>query len=148
VFNFSKGCFILNNYEFSQLRIGQEESFKVKITEKMIDDFISLTNDTSPIHTSKEYAASHGFRDRVCHGMLFGSMFSTLVGVYLPGEHCLLQSIDTKFLNVVYPGDTLTVSGKINELNDSFKLAFIKGEIKNQDGIKVCKAKIQIGVRE
>ena len=138
----------MNSYKFSELSVGMSESFEVEITEKMMDKFIDITGDISPIHVSSEYAKEHGFKTRVCHGMLFGSMFSTLAGVYLPGEHCLLHSVETKFSNPVYPGDKLTVSGKISEINDTFKIATIKGNIKNQDGKTVCKAVIQAGVRE
>ncbi|MEG0019774.1 MAG: dehydratase, partial [Oscillospiraceae bacterium] len=84
----------------------------------------------------------------VCHGMLFGSMFSTLAGVYLPGEHCLLHSVETKFLSPVFPQDSLTISGKISEINETFNTVTIKGVITNQDGKKVCKAVIQAGVRK
>lgn len=138
----------MNSYKFCDMTVGMTESFTVTITEEMMDKFIQITGDISPIHVSREYAVSHGFKDRVCHGMLFGSMFSTLAGVYLPGEHCLLHSVETKFSLPVFPGDTLTVSGKVSEINDTFKTVIVKGTITNQDGKKVCKANIQLGVRE
>ena len=138
----------MNSYKLSDLTVGLSESFEVEITEKMMDKFIDITGDVSPIHVSSEYAKAHGFKTRVCHGMLFGSMFSTLAGVYLPGEHCLLHSVETKFSNPVFPSDKLTVTGKISEINDTFKIVTIKGNIKNQDGKTVCKAVIQAGVRE
>ena len=138
----------MNSYIFSDLSVGMSESFTVTITEEMMDKFIEITGDVSPIHVSAEYAKEHGFATRVCHGMLFGSMFSTLAGVYLPGEHCLLHSVETKFSSPVFPSDKLTVTGKISEINDTFKIVTIKGNIKNQDGKTVCKAVIQAGVRE
>ena len=138
----------MNSYKFNELSVGMSESFTVEITEAMMDKFIEITGDVSPIHVDAEYAKAHGFKTRVCHGMLFGSMFSTLAGVYLPGEHCLLHSVETKFSSPVYPGDKLTVTAKISEINDTFKIATIKGNIKNQDGKTVCKAVIQAGVRE
>ena len=138
----------MNSYKFSDISIGLSESFTVTITEAMMDKFIDITGDISPIHVSAQYAKDHGFKDRVCHGMLFGSMFSTLAGVYLPGEHCLLHSVETKFSLPVFPGDTLCVQGKVSEINDTFKTLIIKGTITNQDGKKVCKAVIQAGVRE
>jgi 3-hydroxybutyryl-CoA dehydratase len=138
----------MNSYKFADLAVGLSESFEVEITENMMDKFIDITGDVSPIHVSSEYAVEHGFKTRVCHGMLFGSMFSTMAGVYLPGEHCLLHSVETKFSSPVYPGDKLTVTAKISEINDTFKIATIKGNIKNQDGKTVCKAVIQAGVRE
>jgi len=138
----------MNSYKFADLAVGMTERFEVEITENMMDKFIDITGDVSPIHVSREYAVDHGFKTRVCHGMLFGSMFSTMAGVYLPGEHCLLHSVETKFSSPVYPGDKLTVTAKISEINDTFKIATIKGNIKNQDGKTVCKAVIQAGVRE
>ncbi len=138
----------MNSYKFSDLNIGTSYEFTVSITEEMMDKFADITGDISPIHMSAEYAVSKGFPSRVCHGMLFGSMFSTLCGVYLPGEHCLLHSVQTKFSLPVFSGDTLTVFGEIKELNETFKTALVKGYIKNQNGKKVCKAEIQLGVRE
>ncbi|MBQ8604308.1 MAG: MaoC family dehydratase [Oscillospiraceae bacterium] len=138
----------MNSYKFSDLSVGMSESFTVTITEEMMDKFIEITGDVSPIHVSREYAVAHGFANRVCHGMLFGSMFSTMAGVYLPGEHCLLHSVETKFSLPVFPGDVLTVTGKISEINDTFKTVNVKGTITNQNGKKVCKANIQLGVRE
>ena len=138
----------MNSYKFNDLSVGMSESFTVTITEEMMDKFIEITGDISPIHVSADYAKAHGFATRVCHGMLFGSMFSTLAGVYLPGEHCLLHSVETKFSLPVFPGDVLTVAGKISEINDTFKTVFVKGTITNQNGKKVCKANIQLGVRE
>ena len=138
----------MNSYKFSDLSVGMTESFKVKITREMMDKFIDITGDISPIHTSRDYAKAHGFKDRVCHGMLFGSMFSTLRGVYLPGEHCLLHSVSTKFSLPVFPGDELTVKGEILDLNETFKLVQVKGTITNQNGKKVCKGELQLGVRE
>ena len=138
----------MNSYKFNELSVGMSESFTVEITEAMMDKFIEITGDVSPIHVDADYAKAHGFKTRVCHGMLFGSMFSTLAGVYLPGEHCLLHSVETKFSNPVFPGDVLTVTGKISEVNETFKIVTIKGNIKNQDGKTVCKAVIQAGVRE
>lgn len=137
----------MNSYKINDLTVGLSESFTVEITEEKMDKFIDITGDVSPIHVSGEYAKNQGFKTRVCHGMLFASMFSTLAGVYLPGEHCLLHSVDSKFLKPVYPGDVLTVSGKVSEINDTFSTITIKGTITNQDGVKVCKGVIQAGVR-
>ncbi len=138
----------MNSYKFSDLNIKKSAEFTVSITEEMMDKFADITGDISPIHMNESYAKEKGFPKRVCHGMLFGSMFSTLCGVYLPGENCLLHSVSTKFSLPVFPGDTLTVFGEIKELNETFKTISVKGYIKNQNGKKVCKADIQLGVRE
>ena len=53
--------------------------------------FEAITGDVSPIHMDAEYAQKRGYPGRVVYGMLGASLFSTLAGVYLPGEHCLLH---------------------------------------------------------
>ena len=59
------------------------------VTPEMMDAFRAITGDVSPIHIDADYARGRGFPGRVVYGMLGASFFSTLAGVYLPGEHCL-----------------------------------------------------------
>ena len=87
----------MNHYTLSELAVGQSESFTVTVTQEMMEDFYRLTGDDSPIHRSEEYAAGRGYPGRVVYGMLGASFFSTLAGVYLPGEHCLLHGVEAKF---------------------------------------------------
>ncbi len=54
----------------------------------------------------------------------------------------------TKFSGVVYVGDELTIEGTVTEKNDTFKLIIIKVVILNQNGEKVCKAEMQVGLIE
>ena len=60
--------------------------------------FEAITGDVSPIHMDAEYAQKARLpRPRGYTGMLGASFFSTLAGVYLPGEHCLLHGVECKF---------------------------------------------------
>lgn len=78
--------------------------------------------------------------------MLVAAFFSTLAGVYLPGEHCLLHSVESKFAKPVFIGDVLTVTGVVEEVNEVFGEVTIKGTITNQDGKKVCRGVIKAGL--
>ena len=138
----------MNSYTFNQINIGDSESFVCDITEEKMRLFYELSGDCSPIHMNSDYAAKRGYEGRVCYGMLLASFFSTLAGVYLPGEHCLLHSVDSKFVSPVFIGDTLTVSGTVTEKNELFKEITIKADIKNQKGKKVCRAVIKAGLAE
>lgn len=136
----------LNSYTLSQLQPGMQESFQVTITEEEMALFCRLSGDVSPLHLSDSYAAGRGYPGRVCYGMLVASFFSTLAGVLLPGEHCLLHSVQTKFVRPVFIGDRLTVTGVVQEVNETFKEITIKGTITNDKGQKVCRATLQAGV--
>ena len=136
----------MNSYLYEEIAVGTAESFEVVVTDGMLELFKKLSGDTNPLHTDRDYAEKKGFSDRVVYGMLTASFYSRLIGVYLPGEHCLFQELEAKFSKPVYPGDKLTVSGTVSEKNDLFKRIVIKAEIRNSDGIKVSSAKIKAGV--
>ena len=136
----------MNHYTLSELAVGQTESFTVTVTQEMMEDFYRLTGDDSPIHRSEDYAAGRGYPGRVVYGMLGASFFSTLAGVYLPGEHCLLHGVEAKFARPVFIGDTLTVKGTVTEVNDTFKEITVKAEIFNQEGKKVTRGLYRAGL--
>lgn len=136
----------MNHYRLADLTPGVTESFTVTITEEMMAQFYAITGDNSPIHMDADYAAGRGYPGRVVYGMLGASFLSTLAGVYLPGEHCLLHGVDLKFAKPIFIGDTLTVTGVVDEVNDTFREITIKASIVNQDGKKVTRAVIRAGV--
>lgn len=138
----------MNHYRLADLTPGVTESFTVTITEEMMAQFYAITGDNSPIHMDADYAARRGYPGRVVYGMLGASFLSTLAGVYLPGEHCLLHGVDLKFAKPIFIGDTLTVTGVVDEVNDTFREITIKSSIVNQDGKKVTRAVIRAGVAQ
>ena len=136
----------MNHYTMEQLQPGMAEEFTVTVTEEMMAQFCAMSGDVSPIHMDAEYAAGRGYPGRVVYGMLGAAFFSTLAGVYLPGEHCLLHSVEAKFAKPVFIGDTLTVTGKVTEVNDTFGEITVKAVIENQNGQKVTRGLIKAGV--
>ena len=138
----------MNHYRLADLTPGVTESFTVTITEEMMAQFYAITGDCSPIHMDADYAAGRGYPGRVVYGMLGASFLSTLAGVYLPGEHCLLHGVDLKFAKPIFLGDTLTVTGVVDEVNDTFREITIKASIVNQNGKKVTRAVIRAGVAQ
>ena len=135
----------MNNYTFEELSIGQSESFEVTVTAEMMDSFLKISGDINPLHNDKNFAKEQGYADRVVYGLLTTSFISKLVGVLLPGEKCLLQGIEVKYLRPVYIGDTLLVTGIVDELHESVQRASIKVSISNQDNKKVVKGKAEVG---
>ena len=136
----------MNEYKFSDIEIGLEESFEVKIDASMMDKFLDISNDINPLHVDSNYAKEKGFPGRVVYGLLTSSFYSTLVGVHLPGKHCILQGIDIQFSKPVYIGDTLKISGKVSYINEAYKQIEIRAFITNQNNEKVSKATIKTGV--
>lgn len=138
----------MNHYTFEEITEGLSESFAVTVTEEMHNGFTSMSGDVNPMHMTDEYARSHGYENKLVYGMLTASLYSTLVGVYLPGEHCVFHEVHTTFNAPVYIGDTLTVSGKVVEIHEGFKRIKIKAQAVNQNGKKVSRATLTVGFTE
>ena len=136
----------MNSFTFDEIQIAQAEAFTVTVTEEMMDLFCRISGDVSPIHIDESYAKERGFDGRVVYGMLVASFFSTLAGTYLPGEHCLLHSVSSKFVKPVFIGDGLTVTGTVTEKHDVFREITIKAKIVNQENKTVCRGEIKAGV--
>ena len=138
----------MNHFTYEEMFVGQTVEFKREITDGMMESFCEISGDINPLHKDEDFAKEKGYPGRVVYGMLTSAMYSCLGGVYIPGENCLLQSVHADFLNPVYIGDTLTCTGKIIEKNDSVRQIVIKAVIRNQDGKKVSRAKIEAGVMQ
>ena len=138
----------MNSYRFADIKLGLSQSFQVTVTPAMVDMFSELSGDRNPLHTDPGFAAGYGFSDRVVHGLLTASFFSTLVGMYLPGEFALFQGADISFTAPVFPGDTLTVSGEVVSIHEAYRQIELKAYITNQGGQKVARAKIRTGLHE
>lgn len=136
----------MNEYIFETLQIGQTENFSVTITEKMMEQFCKISGDVNPLHCDKAYAKSQGYPDRVVYGLLTSSLYSTLAGVYLPGKYSLLHEVQIKFRKPVFPNDEMTVVGEISAKHELFRQITVSAEIRNQNGEKVSKALLKIGV--
>ena len=136
----------MNHYTLAEMTPGLTEEFTVTVTPEMMDAFRAITGDVSPIHIDADYARGRGFPGRVVYGMLGASFFSTLAGVYLPGEHCLLHGVECKFARPVFIGDVLTVSGTVTEVNETFREITVKAVITNQNGQRVTRGIIKAGL--
>lgn len=136
----------MNHYTMADMTPGCTEEFTVTVTAEMMDAFCALTGDTSPIHIDEGYARERGYPGRVVYGMLGASFFSTLAGVYLPGEHCLLHGVECKFAKPVFIGDTLTVRGTVVRVSEIGNEAEIKAVITNQNGQRVTRGIIKAGL--
>jgi 3-hydroxybutyryl-CoA dehydratase len=137
----------MNHYKYEDLYIGLTAEFSASVTEEMMAAFCKISGDDNPMHTDEAYAQKHGFDKRLCYGMLTSAFYSTLCGVHLPGELCILHEVSARFPKPVYPGDTLTVKGEITEMTDAYRRIEIKARIHNQNGVLVSSANIKAGIR-
>jgi len=137
-----------SEYSFDEIELGMQKSFKVDISEDMLDDFAKLSGDDNPLHTNEEYASSTSFKKRVCSGMFLSSFFSRLVGMYLPGKHALHISQSLNFVNPCFIGEMITVEGKVIDKSPATKIIKLETTITNESGKRIIDGKAQVIVRD
>ena len=135
----------MTEYSWTDLHIGLSHGFEWTFSPEAARSFAALSGDTNPLHVDRDYAISAGFPDTVLFGMLTSSLYSQLVGLYLPGKHALLQGIDIDFSAPCFAGDHLRVTGEIVFLSDAFRRLEVKANIRNSNGKLVSKAMIRSG---
>ena len=135
----------MNEYRWSDLSIGLKHTFDAAFTPEDARVFASLSGDINPLHVDEAYATAAGFPDSVLFGMLTSSLYSRLVGVYLPGKFALLQGIDIDFNSPCHAGEKLHVAGEVVYLNEAYQRFEIKASIRKDDRKLVSKATIRVG---
>lgn len=114
---------------FEDIRVGDHYSFERTLSKKDVEAFAHLTGDRNPQHVDEAYGKKSAFKRNLAHGMLAGSLFSTLVGMHCPGEKCLYLSQSLYFKSPIFPDDALTVKGTVTGKNDSIRLVTLRTEI-------------------
>ena len=137
-----------SEYSFDEIELGMQKSFKVNISENMLNEFGRSTEDYNPLHMNEKYAASTSFKKRVCSGMFLSSFFSRLVGMYLPGKHALHMSQSLNFVNPCFIGETVTVEGKVIDKSAATKIIKLETTITNESGKRIIDGKAQVIVRD
>ena len=124
---------------------GDEFKFSERITEQLVDFFAEHSGDYSPLHMSSEFAQERGFECRVAHGGIFMLFFSKAVGMLIPGENALLQSIKLSFLSPVYPPADINFNIVVTTVSVATKTIVLKGTAQDSEGNIYCRALIQVG---
>jgi len=134
------------DYDIEEMREGQGFSFTRRITAPDVDDFSRLSGDTNPLHADDEFARKRGFEGRVVHGGLLAGLISKLIGVHLPGENCLLLSLNLKFASPVYIGDTVKVSAIVDRVSTAARSVVLDVTIEDPSGrAAYVKGNVQVG---
>lgn len=119
--------------------VGDTASMTKTFTLTDIQQFASLTGDFGRIHTDTAFAKTYGFGRPVVHGVLVGSLISSIMGMALPGSGTILKDEKLTFLSPVYPGDIITATITVTAITEGKRwyIGEFHGQCVNQDGITV-----------
>jgi 3-hydroxybutyryl-CoA dehydratase len=85
-----------------ELAVGDAVSQQIIFDAQAHAAFACLARDSAPVHVNSDFARRSGFNAPIVQGLAVVSRFSRLIGMYLPGEHAVLQKAEFKFIRPVY----------------------------------------------
>jgi 3-hydroxybutyryl-CoA dehydratase len=125
-----------------------------EVTREDIEAFIRLTGDDNRLHTDDEFARSQGFEGRIAHGALVVSLAIGLAwgtGILVDTTVAFRAIDEWKFTLPVYPGDGITLRGKIAETRamPRLKAGLVRFdlEVVNQKGAVVSSGALRMLMR-
>ena len=130
---------------YDDIKVADEASLCLTITETHIVMYAGLTGDVNPVHVDAEHAAQSIFKERIAHGMLTAGLVSAVLGNQLPGPNSIYLGQDLKFTAPVKIGDTVTVTVTVTEKRDEKRISKLRTIVTNQrdemvlDGTAVIK---------
>ena len=124
----------LQNHPFDTIRVGNGASLQRQVTQRDIQLFAAVSGDVNPAHVDALYARTSHFHEIIAHGMLGGSLISTVLGTQFPGPGTIYLGQTLKFLKPVHVGDTLSVTVKVTALDASHRQVWLQTRCTDQDG--------------
>ncbi|WP_363330966.1 MaoC family dehydratase [Clostridium sp. HMP27] len=124
----------MSGYSINEIYIGMKKSVTKTISESDVYTYAGLIGDINPVHVNAEYAKTTRFGERIVHGMLTASFFSTIVGMLIPGADAIYLGQTCKFLLPVKFGDTITATGEVISMRPEKKIAIMRTTVVNQRG--------------
>ena len=125
---------------------GQHVMLSKTFTEDDVRRFIEITGDVNPLHVDDDFARCTRFGRRVLHGMLTASIFSTMVGMLLPGTGAIYRSQTLNFLRPVHSGDTVTAHFVVRSIDRAKHRLEIDAWIENAEGERVIEGVCEAGL--
>jgi len=86
------------------------------VTQGMINAYAEASGDFNPIHVDPEFAATGPFGRTIAHGLMTLAFVSQMLNEWTQGAFDETGEIDVAFVGPVYTGDTVEVSGIVEEI--------------------------------
>jgi 3-hydroxybutyryl-CoA dehydratase len=128
----------IRNRTIQGLQIGETFTISRRFTEEDMMSFAAVTRDYNAVHLDSRFSGAKNFKDRICHGLLVGSMLTEIGGQI----GWLASVMNFRFKQPVYFGETITCRFTITDLDEHLR-ASAEAVYCNQDGNIVLEAELK-----
>ena len=95
------------------------------VTQEQIDAYAEASGDVNPIHVNEEFARMVGLPGTIAHGMLNMAILTEAVSRWAGGGD-RIASLRVRFSKPLLPGDTITCTGKVVEVDEAAGIATLE----------------------
>jgi 3-hydroxybutyryl-CoA dehydratase len=112
-----------------------EQAFAFEAAQRAA--FTIVANDRAPVHEDSRFAHARGFSGVIIQGLCVATRFSRLIGMYLPGEHAILESVALKYRHPTYEGQPVTFRAEVTRLLTPMKVVRLALSASSSAGVHV-----------
>lgn len=134
----------LSNRIYDEIAVGDQASYRKRLTEREIILFAAASGDLNPVHLDAAYAATTQFRAPIAHGLWSASLISAAIGTCLPGPGSIYLGQTLSFTRPVKVGDEVTIQLEVIEKRDPRQTVMIACRGVNQEGKKVIEGVAEV----
>ena len=99
------------------------------ITQEKINSYAEASGDFNPIHVDEAFAAQTPLGGTIAHGMLILAYVSEMMTQSFGQSWGSTGKLSIRFKAPARPGDTMTVTGKIDSIEDKESISFVNCSI-------------------
>jgi acyl dehydratase len=108
------------------VKVGDQMSTLSRtVTQEQINAYADASGDVNPIHVNEEFARMVGLPGTIAHGMLNMGILTEAVARWA-GGYDRVASISCRFSKPLLPGDTITCTGKVVEVDEAAGMATLE----------------------
>ena len=121
----------------SRVSVGDEMTpLSRLITQEQINAYADASGDHNPIHVDADFARAVGLPGTIAHGLLDMAIAAEAVARWA-GGYGRVASLRCRFSKPLLPGETVTCTGRVVEIDESEGVATLDIEASSSSGEKV-----------
>jgi acyl dehydratase len=118
------------------------------VTQAQVDLYARASGDANPIHVDPAFARAAGLPGTIAHGLLEMAILTEAVGRWA-GGYSRLVSLSCRFSKPLFPGDSITCTGRVVDVDATTATASLTLEAVSGRGDRVLsngRAVVRLGL--
>ena len=123
--------------QLASVAVGDEMTpLSRTVTQEQINAYAQASGDHNPIHVDPDFARAVGLPGTIAHGLLDMGILAEAVARWVGGYE-QLATLSCRFSKPLLPGETVTCSGRVIDVDDADKIATLELEAVSSSGERV-----------